>query len=353
MRLRPAAVPSVDPVPAPADGGLLDREHAAHDAERAVASEADALARAVASLDAEVQALVGRAAALERDGHPEAEWLLARFHSHRMDAPDLSGPAGQSLAARNHALAARARAVEMARVLLQAGASSLEEHRAGLARDAVELQRVEAAAREARAEEARRAEAARKQVEQQQAEARRAEAARKQVQQQQAEAHRREMVAAAGQVQHPSPALARAAEPVPALSAAARARAPGQPLGKLSAPTGTPGRRDGPRIPLQTQVDLSSDSNLFTGFSTNVSEGGLFVATVNVLPVGTPVDLSFSLPEGTRIAVQGEVRWTRELDDRAPDVFPGVGVRFVGLAPEAAEALHRFVGEREPLFYPD
>jgi hypothetical protein len=65
------------------------------------------------------------------------------------------------------------------------------------------------------------------------------------------------------------------------------------------------------------------------------------------------VDLTFTLPGNTRLTVKGEVRWTREIDDRVPDVFPGVGVRFVELGPEAAKALHRFVAEREPLFYPD
>ena len=104
---------------------------------------------------------------------------------------------------------------------------------------------------------------------------------------------------------------------------------------------------------MQTQLDMSSDSNVFTGFSTNLSEGGVFVATVNLLPVGTPVDLTFTLPGNTRVTVKGEVRWTREIDDRVPDVFPGVGVRFVELGMDAAQALHRFVAEREPLFYPD
>jgi len=98
---------------------------------------------------------------------------------------------------------------------------------------------------------------------------------------------------------------------------------------------------------------MSSDSNVFTGFSTNLGEGGVFVATLNLLPVGTPVDLTFSLPGNTRLRVKGEVRWTREIDDRVPDVFPGVGVRFVELGPEATQALHKFVAEREPLFYPD
>lgn len=172
--------------------------------------------------------------------------------------------------------------------------------------------------------------------------ARPADAARKQAEPQQASA-RRDAEAAA----------ARARAPAPAAGTAPRARPAGQPLGRLSAPIAAAPGRSSARIPLHTQVDLSSDSNVFTGFSTNLSEGGLFVATVNLLPVGTPVDLTFTLPGNAKVSVRGEVRWTRELDDRTPEVFPGVGVRFVELSPEAANALHRFIASREPLFYPD
>jgi uncharacterized protein (TIGR02266 family) len=343
MRLRPAAVPSVDPIPASADGGLLEREQAALEAERAISVEAEALARAMAQLSAEVQTLADRAGRLQQAGHPQGEWLLARFHTHRLESPDLSAPSSQALAARNHALAARSRAVDMARVLLQASASAIEEHRGGLARDAGELERLEAAAEESRADEARRAEAERREAEQ--ARARR---------ESQAAADRARNAAAARGPSMPVVAGKGPPEPAsPAPAAPARPRAPGQPLGKLSAPGAVNSGRNGTRIPVQTQVDLSSDSNVFTGFSTNLSEGGVFVATVNLLPVGTPVDLTLTLPGKTRIAVKGEVRWTREIDDRVPDVFPGVGVRFVELGPEASEALHRFVKEREPLFYPD
>lgn len=292
MRLRNSAVPGVDPVSAP-------------DA----AAAADALAKSIELLNAEVRALSDRAARLHQAGHPEAEWLLARFQMHRLAFPDLSGPA--------------------VRMMIQATFSALEEHREGLARDAAELERVEAAADQARAEQAR-AEQARAE------EARRAEAARKEAEQARA---RREAQAAAER---------RAAAP-----AAPKTRGAGQPLGKMSAPVAAPPGRTGSRVPMQTQVDLSSDSNVFTGFSTNLSEGGVFVATVNLLPVGTPVDLTFTLPGNHRITVKGEVRWTREIDDRVPDVFPGVGVRFVELGVDAAQALHRFVASREPLFYPD
>ena len=272
MRLRNSAVPGVDPVSGTDIG-----------------AQADALARSIELLNDEVHALSERAASLQQAGHAEAEWLLARFQTHRLALPDLSGPS--------------------ARILLQASFSALEEHRAGLARDASELERVEAAAEKARAR-------------------REAEAARQR--------------ASAAPVSAPQ-----------GPSAQARPRASGQPLGKMSAPIAAGAGRSSSRIPMQTQVDMTSDSNVFTGFSTNLSEGGVFVATVNLLPVGTPVDLTFSLPGNTRIAVKGEVRWTREIDDRTPDVFPGVGVRFVELGVDAAQALHRFVASREPLFYPD
>jgi len=290
MRLRNSAVPGVDPVSGTDIG-----------------AQADALARSIELLNDEVHALSERAASLQQAGHAEAEWLLARFQTHRLALPDLSGPS--------------------ARILLQASFSALEEHRAGLARDASELERVEAAAEKARAEQARRAEVARKGAEQARAR-REAEAARQR--------------ASAAPVSAPQ-----------GPSAQARPRASGQPLGKMSAPIAAGAGRSSSRIPMQTQVDMTSDSNVFTGFSTNLSEGGVFVATVNLLPVGTPVDLTFSLPGNTRIKVKGEVRWTREIDDRTPDVFPGVGVRFVELGVDAAQALHRFVAAREPLFFPD
>jgi len=267
-----------------------------------VDAEADALTLSIGLLNDEVHALSERAARLHEAGVPEAEWLLARFQMHRLACPNLSGPA--------------------ARMLIQATFAALEEHRQGLSRDAAELQRVEAVAEAARAEQARLAEVARKEAEQARA--------------------RREAQAAE-----------RRAAPSAAQPPAGATRSRPMTLGKMSAPGASAAGRSTARIPMQTQVDMSSDSNVFTGFSTNLSEGGVFVATVSLLPVGTPVDLTFTLPGNTRITVKGEVRWTREIDDRVPDVFPGVGVRFVELDVDAAQALHRFVAEREPLFYPD
>lgn len=112
-------------------------------------------------------------------------------------------------------------------------------------------------------------------------------------------------------------------------------------------------RRSSGRIALQTSIDFGSDSNFYAGFSTNLSEGGVFVATVMHPARGAMVDLRFSLPDDTVIETRGVVRWTRELNDATPDVMPGAGIQFVGLSVEAATAIREFVSKREPLFYVD
>lgn len=114
-----------------------------------------------------------------------------------------------------------------------------------------------------------------------------------------------------------------------------------------------PQRRTAPRVALVAEVGFGSDTNFFNGFSTDIADGGLFIATCSLLPIGNVVDMSFSLPNGSRIEAKGEVRWVRELDDKNPEVFPGMGVRFVDLAPASRKAINDFVNQREPMFFPD
>ncbi|SEU21447.1 TIGR02266 family protein [Stigmatella erecta] len=107
------------------------------------------------------------------------------------------------------------------------------------------------------------------------------------------------------------------------------------------------------RVRLQAQIHLKSDSNFFTGFTSDVLAGGLFVATVETVPRGTPVDLDFTLPGGRPHKVSGVVRWLREPNDHMPDLMPGMGVQFQDVPPEVASAISSFMAQREPLFYPD
>jgi len=106
------------------------------------------------------------------------------------------------------------------------------------------------------------------------------------------------------------------------------------------------------RVAMETAIDLRSESNFFTGFSTNLSEGGVFIATLAELPAGTSVELSLTLPGQPVMPVRGVVRWIREANDLAPERMPGLGVQFTDLQPDAARRIGEFLKGREPLFFP-
>ncbi len=109
-------------------------------------------------------------------------------------------------------------------------------------------------------------------------------------------------------------------------------------------------RRHG-RADLSVEVSLEGEHNFFVGFSENVSEGGLFVATHSLREIGSIIHLTFQLPDRARpIEVEAVVRWIR-LFSEASDVPPGLGLQFVDLSDEDAHAIRTFVERRAPLFW--
>ncbi len=165
--------------------------------------------------------------------------------------------------------------------------------------------------------------------------------------------------AAASAPQKQPAAGARSAEPAapvaPSRPAAALQPAPqaGPPVASQAA-LADANRRQSPRHRLQAEVSLSSESNFFTGFSGDLSETGIFVATYEkLLPPGSQVDLSLKLPGRPPLNVSGVVRWVRDSADRAPGVFPGMGIEFGQLSPQDAAAVQSFLQKREPMFWAD
>jgi len=289
-------------------------------AELQLSAEAERVAGEAGALTDRARALEGEAAGL--DGEPEVAAVLLRLRE-PAPVPAMASHVERAFAARLQALELRRKSAEAIRTGLRACAQVLAERSRTMASDAQSLSRARAAAAQAAAE-ARAAEA-------------RAAAA-----------------AAAAAAAKPPPPVPFAAAPADELAPTVRRAAPspqspssGATIGKVAL------KRVAARVAMQTQVDMVSDSNFFTGFSTNISEGGLFVATVNVLPPGTPVDVTFTLPAGGRLTVKGEVRWTREVNDRTPEVFPGVGVHFTDVDPAVVSQIKTFVQQREPLFFPD
>lgn len=117
-------------------------------------------------------------------------------------------------------------------------------------------------------------------------------------------------------------------------------------------------RRSSPRIDLEIEVTLESDSNFYTGLTQDISTGGLFVSTHRLRKIGQHVTIKFNLPGApTPVVVDCEVRWLREPgplhDQRAHDQPPGMGLKFLSLSPESRTVITRFLKARDSIFYDD
>ncbi len=111
-------------------------------------------------------------------------------------------------------------------------------------------------------------------------------------------------------------------------------------------------RRVHPRIPVEVKVDLFNENTFFTGFTENVSRGGLFVATEAPFEIGTRLTMKLALMDGPVREHEVVVRWIRP--PGTPGGLPaGMGVQFEALEGEALDELQRFIDDRvkDTLFF--
>lgn len=105
----------------------------------------------------------------------------------------------------------------------------------------------------------------------------------------------------------------------------------------------TPERRIGPRRPVVIrQVRLEASQEIFFGYATNFSTGGLYIQTSNPKPFGSQFLLHFNLPgDSHTIECRGEVVWRREFHSESSP-RAGMGIRFLDLGPEDADRIRAF-----------
>jgi uncharacterized protein (TIGR02266 family) len=112
-------------------------------------------------------------------------------------------------------------------------------------------------------------------------------------------------------------------------------------------------RRTAERIDVVVEVTLQSEHNFYAGFTSDISEGGVFIATPDPAPIGEVVSFKLKLGKGD-VDVQGEVRWVREPSDLLDGVSPGMGIRFLALTPPVSAAINEFIrSRRDAIFYDD
>jgi uncharacterized protein (TIGR02266 family) len=110
-------------------------------------------------------------------------------------------------------------------------------------------------------------------------------------------------------------------------------------------------RRQVQRVVIEADIGFQSDNNFFTGFSEDISTGGIFIATFDNRPIGSRLAINFTLPDGHLVSALGVVRWLREHNETTPDIHPGMGVQFTELSGEDRERINAYLEQREPMFF--
>jgi uncharacterized protein (TIGR02266 family) len=142
-------------------------------------------------------------------------------------------------------------------------------------------------------------------------------------------------------------------EPEERSSDSARAPAGADPVSATIPPESSNARRRFDRLSAELEVGLLSDSNFYVGFTEDLSQGGLFVATYFTRPLGSAVELRVRLPDREEpLTVRGIVRWVRD-DSPRSDGYPGMGIQFDSLSERDQADIAAFLATRAPLFYAD
>ena len=101
--------------------------------------------------------------------------------------------------------------------------------------------------------------------------------------------------------------------------------------------------REHERVPYAVAVHFRSASAFLIAYSVNLSRGGLFLETQHDLPIGTPLELAFSIPGAGSVKLGGYVAWRR--GPESADGPPGLGVEFQDITEQVSAVIDRLVGD--------
>lgn len=94
-----------------------------------------------------------------------------------------------------------------------------------------------------------------------------------------------------------------------------------------------------PRIPVEHEYGVTEEH--VGQFVTNVSRSGAFIRTKRPLPVGSTVDLNFTIVDDDLYTIEGVGEVVRASSDPL-----GMGVQFVSLTAESKKVLDRLLEKR-------
>ena len=111
-------------------------------------------------------------------------------------------------------------------------------------------------------------------------------------------------------------------------------------------PDGMKEKRRFPRVLVRALVDYESPGTFLYDYSTDLSEGGLFIETQKPLSQGTTLTLRFTLPNVDRVfQIQGRVAWLNEGSKPAGKLPSGMGIEFMDMDAADRKTLQTYVKE--------
>jgi uncharacterized protein (TIGR02266 family) len=100
-------------------------------------------------------------------------------------------------------------------------------------------------------------------------------------------------------------------------------------------------RRRSDRAELIVRVDYATVDELFSEFTRDINEGGLFIETEKPRPTGTEVSLHFNLPGSDRtVKTTGTVI---RVSDGSDGSTPGMGIQFDELPADARAHINQVI----------
>ncbi|MGI6394551.1 MAG: TIGR02266 family protein [bacterium] len=107
------------------------------------------------------------------------------------------------------------------------------------------------------------------------------------------------------------------------------------------------------RIEVELEVTLSGPHTFFSGLTMDISEGGVFVATHQIFPIGTEFRVILVVGKN-KLEINSEVVWVRnEYSAKISGENPGMGLKFIKLDKQSHLIISEFIKRKEPILYDD
>ena len=103
-----------------------------------------------------------------------------------------------------------------------------------------------------------------------------------------------------------------------------------------------------PRENVRLEVYYSNRRQMvMSDYTINISTGGIFLETENILPVDSPLFVEFTLPvDDKHIKCSSRVAWTNEPENRKTWALPtGMGLQFVDLSLDDVKVIRHYIKE--------